>query len=255
MEKKYSHVVCIGDSLTRELEYYQGVGLDKTFKEINYEYKSYPQILAELYDCEYLTFGGPAKTMTNTIQDFIDSINHIMTLENPLVLYQFGYFMNGTLKLSNNMDYIWKDIVDMEHVDITDASITINKSNEFADGVSDLDKLSIVNWFEKFEEFRNYYFIEYFLSLANHMKGMRDIDVFAFFVTPTMFPIPKKENLLWLFDKGYGYDGLNKYEHSIYHYIKHLGLHDGHKSTEGNRILAEEIKKRVNEKVKINLDI
>jgi hypothetical protein len=252
MKKKYSHIVCIGDSLTEEYQYFQAVGLDKVFKEIGYEFKSYPQILAEFYDCEYMTFGGQGKTMTHTIQDFIKSINTILKLENPLVLYQFGYFMNGTLKLSKNIDFIWKDVVDMDNLDHINASINVDKDTELLDNVSELDKLSIVNWFEKYEEYRNYYFIEYFLSLTDHIKAIKDIDIYAFFVTPTLFTQPKHDNLLWLFDDGYGYSGLHRFEDSIYHYIKHLGLHDGHKSTEGNLVLAKEIKKQVDLKNKLD---
>jgi len=248
--KNYSHVICIGDSFTNEREHYNDVGLIDVFKKINYEYKSYPEIISEHYSAECITIGKPGRTMTYTIQDLIKNINYILTLDNPLVIYQFGYFMNAQIKLSEDFDIMWKDVANMKS--LNHAETIINKKTEFIDNISEIDKLSIINWFEKFEEFRNYYFIEYFLSLIKHIKGIKNIDIFGFFLTPTMFPIPKKENLLWLFDKGYGYDGLRDYEDGIDLYIKELGLSDGHKSTNGNIKLANEIIKQINNQL-INL--
>jgi len=260
--KKYSHIVCIGDSFTNETQHYKNVELDKIFKKINYEFKSYPQILSELYECEYITLGAPGRQMTFTIQDLINNINYILTLENPLVLFQFGYFMNATIKLSDNLDFIWKELIDTginttKDLDNKNEFITVNKNSELINSMSSFDKLSIVNWFEKYEEFRNYYFIEYFISICNHIKELKDIDIFGFFFTKTKFKIPNNKYLVHLFDKGgFGLDGIGGNEKTgIDLILKDFGINDGHKSTEGNLILAEEIKKRVDEKVKNNLDI
>jgi hypothetical protein len=256
MSKKYSHIICIGDSITNEYQHYKDVGIDKIFQDMGYHFKGYPEILSELYGCEYVMIGEPGKTMTFTIQDLIKNVKYITSLENPLVLYQFGYFMNSTIKLSNSMDFMWKDLIDthkdkIKNIDNTDDYITLNKHSKFIDSISEMDKISILNWFEKFEEYRNYYFIEYFLSINELIQQIKPTDVFGFFWTPTMFSLPKHENLLWLFEKGYGIDGMGGNPlNGINHYLRHLGINDGHKSTEGNRVLAEEIKKRVDEKTK-----
>ena len=59
----FSNVICIGDSYTNEHECYEAMGYDKKFIELDYEFKSYPQILGEYYDCKWETFGKPGMPM------------------------------------------------------------------------------------------------------------------------------------------------------------------------------------------------
>lgn len=240
--KKYSHIICIGDSFTNEKEHYRRVGLLDTFKELDYEFKSYPELLADHYNCDYTLFGEPGKTITFTIQELIKNINWILTLENPLVLYQFGYFMNADLKFEGEVEHTWKDFIDERKKPAN--NISVNQKNELVDTLSTLDKLSITNWFEKFEEYRNYYFIDIFLTLVNHIKEIKNIDVFGFFHTEPKFKIPIHKNLLWLFDEGYGISGLREKTDSIDYYLKNIK--DGHKSTQGNNKLAQEIINQIN---------
>lgn len=247
--KKYSHIVCIGDSFTNETEHYRREGLLDVFKEINYEFKSYPELLAEYYECDYTLFGEPGMTMTFTIQEFIKNINWFLTLENPLVLYQFGYFSNATIKLSNGIDLAWKDLYQEDRFDRNNfdekSKYIVNKKSEFVSTMPIEDKLAITTWFEKFEAYRNYYNIDLFLTLTNHIKEIKNIDVFGFFVIEPDFQIPKHKNLLHLFNRGNALDGMDGREDGINYYLESLGIQDGHKSTSGNKKIANEIIKKI----------
>ena len=106
----FSNVICIGDSYTNEHECYEAMGYDKKFIELDYEFKSYPQILGEYYDCKWETFGKPGMPMPYSLQILIDKIDYIQELENPLVIYQFGFFDNVIMSEVVGKYTDWKEI-------------------------------------------------------------------------------------------------------------------------------------------------
>lgn len=233
----YSNVICIGDSFTNEWECYRREGLLEKFDEMGYEFKSYPQILGEKYNCEWETFGQPGMTLPFTIMTLIDKIDYILSLENPLVIFQFGFFQNSTLKVDDNIEFIWKDFGGTYE---DDAVINAQDKNNFIDGLDISDKLAITTWYEKYEEFRNYWYIDEFTTIARMINRMKKIDMFGMFLSVPKFNLPKNEHLLYLF----GGAAFNEHIERIDHLD---GITDHHKSTRGNEKLADEITKAIRE--------
>jgi len=231
----YSNVICIGDSFTNEWDCYRREGLLEKFDELNYEFKSYPQLLGEHYGCKWETFGKPGMTMPFTIMTLIDKIDYILSLDNPLVIFQFGFFQNSTLKVDKNIEFIWKDFGGTY-----DDDAVLNDKDEFIDGLDSLDKLAITTWYEKYEEFRNYWYIDEFTTIARMVNRLKKVDMFGVFFSSPKFELPKNEHILWLF----GGAALNE---DIERINVLDGITDSHKSTEGNIKISREIIKNINE--------
>ena len=69
----YSNVICIGDSYTNEIETFKPY--QSEFKKAGYEFKSYPQLLGEYYNCKG-NFGHLCQWFT--LQTLIDNSLHII---------------------------------------------------------------------------------------------------------------------------------------------------------------------------------
>jgi hypothetical protein len=236
----YSHVICIGDSMTNEIEHYKHEGILDKLKERGYEFKSYPQILGEKFNCPFETFGKPGMTMPFTMMKLIENIDYILSLPNPLVIYQFGVFFNSTLKVDDNLDVSWKDfglhgtnpghdvVIDAVHPD----------QNKYIQSLSPTDRLSMITWYEKFEEFRNYWYIEEFITVAKLLNRMNQtpIDVFGMFFSSVKFKIPTDYHLLNMWNIGPA---------SIRNMEPMSGIfpdiNDQHKTTWANNNIANEI--------------
>ena len=167
----FSNIICIGDSYTNEIEHYKNADID--FEKLGYEFKSYPQLLGEHYGCEWETFGRPGMPMPYTLQILIDKIDYIQSLENPLVIYQFGFFDNLILSMSSGKYFEWKDIVLEEdgfgppsgnNSNILKGSMHTNISinhNFFENMKMDkLEAVGMLSFLEKFGALSNYHLIE-----------------------------------------------------------------------------------------------
>lgn len=223
---KYSHIICIGDSFTNEKQCYQDNGVLDILNSKNYEFKSYPEILSEIYECPYELRGAPGRTMNFTINDLIDSIDYILTLENPLIIYQFGYFFNSTLRLDEGVHLIWKDFLFEKNT-----AVVVNEKSKLLSSLNPEDKNSILYWYQNFEEYRNYYYIDTFMSISKMLNRIKKTDIFGLILWKTKFKIPNHKNILNL--NHIPYEGIN----SVFSEIT-----DKHKSTNDNIKLANEIK-------------
>jgi hypothetical protein len=229
--EKYSNIICFGDSYTNEELVYKNIGYLDIFKERGYDFKSYPKVLSEYYNAPYETFGAGGMPIHFVISELIKKMDYILSLENPLVIFQFGFFCNAILKYDSDTELIWKDLIPSKIGE--EAFLPINKqevvSNMFLE-----DKLSIVNWFEKFEDKRNYYYIDTFISLCKFLNTQKKIDIFGFLLSRANFDVPNDKFILKLSEQGWspGYEAIC----DVF-----TDLTDTHKSTKGNIDLANNI--------------
>lgn len=222
----YSNIICIGDSFTNEKQCYIDNGILSILNDRKYEFKSYPQVLSEIYNCPYELRGAPGRTMNFTINDLIDSIDYILSLENPLIIYQFGYFFNSTLRLDEDTHLIWKDFLFEKNT-----HIVINEKSKLVNGLKSEDKNSIIHWYQNFEEYRNYYYIDTFLTIKAMINRIKPIDMYGIILWDTKFKLPINKSII---DLTYlKYEGIN----SVF-----SDLDEYHKSTNDNIKLANTIK-------------
>lgn len=239
--EKYSNIICFGDSYTNEESVYNNIGYLDIFKERGYEFKSYPKVLSEHYNAPYETFGAGGMPIHFVISELIKKMDYILSLENPLVLFQFGFFFNAILKYDSDTELIWKDMIPSSIGN--EIFLPVNK-HEVISNMSLEDKLSIVNWFEKFEDKRNYYYIETFISLCNFLNIQKKINIFGFLLSRAKFNVPDDKFILKLSEQGWspGYEAIcDVFE----------DLTDTHKSTKGNIDLANNIINKIKTKVQI----
>jgi hypothetical protein len=248
----FSNVICIGDSYTNEHECYEAMGYDKKFIELDYEFKSYPQILGEYYDCKWETFGKPGMPMPYSLQILIDKIDYIQELENPLVIYQFGFFDNVIMSEVVGKYTDWKEINEdsttynfqksNNHANLLKEHTfhTLNKHSkvDFFD-MDKMEKLGMVTFLEKFGAKCNFHLIEQFLAIAKLIKRTSNIDIYGLFMAHNEnIKVPLHNNLLYMGKDGYALDGK---ERICDIFPQQLG--DTHKSTKANQQISEEIYK------------
>ena len=254
----YSHVICIGDSYTNEHQHYDWVGISEQFKTLNYEFKSYPQILGEYYGVKWETFGAPGMPMHYWLQCLIRELDYILSLENPLVIYQFGFFDNVVMSTTGGY-FSWKDVVDGTNNEVINNALggssennskvleesrhTVWNRNFQIDNVemSDMDKLTLVSFCEKFGRFANYHLIEQFLSIADMVKKMKGIDIYGVFFANNKVIVPKHNNILYFGESGYQFDEFRQEIGEIYPQFQE----DGHKTTFHNVKIAQGIHKQL----------
>tara|TARA_B100001564_G_scaffold173970_2_gene146436 strand:- start:780 stop:1589 length:810 start_codon:yes stop_codon:yes gene_type:complete len=253
----YSEVICIGDSYTNEHTHYQNVGIDKEFINLNYEFKSYPQLLGEKYNCKWETFGAPGMPMPYSLQILIDKIDYIQSLENPLVIYQFGFFDNLTMSLTTGNYTEWKDLVlegmggpSQNNSKILEGSghCNVNPNTQFElYTMNKLERVGMVTFLEKFGSLTNFHLIEQFLSIAKLIKRTKKIDIYGLFMAHNKsITVPKHNNILYMGQDGYALDGKETLDH-IYPQFK-----DQHKTTTSNQQISDEIYWKLLKKTDIN---
>jgi len=239
--EKYSNIICFGDSYTNEESVYKNIGYLDIFKERGYEFKSYPKVLSEYYNAPYETFGAGGMPIHFVISELIKKMDYILSLENPLVLFQFGFFCNAILKYDSDTELIWKDLIPSKIGN--EIFLPVNKQ-EIVSNMSLEDKLSILNWFEKFEDKRNYYYIETFISLCKFLNAQKKINIFGFLLSRAKFNVPNDKFILKLSEEGW-----SPRTEAICDVFKDLT--DTHKSTKGNIDLAQNIINQIKTKVEI----
>ena len=210
-------------------------------EERGYEFKSYPKVLSEYYNAPYETFGAGGMPIHFVISELIKKMDYILSLENPLVLFQFGFFCNAILKYDSDTELIWKDLIPSKIGN--EIFLPVNKQ-EIVSNMSLEDKLSILNWFEKFEDKRNYYYIETFISLCKFLNAQKKINIFGFLLSRAKFNVPNDKFILKLSEEGW-----SPGTEAICDVFKDLT--DTHKSTKGNIDLAQNIINQIKTKVEI----
>ena len=237
---KYSHIICIGDSITNERDHYSKLGILDIFDQRGYDFKSYPEFLGDHYKCPVETFGKPGMTMPFTMMELLDKVDYILSLENPLIIYQFGIFFNATLKVDNASDILWKDLNNAHN----NSGVVIDGSESFSDKMDIDEKMAIATWFSKYEEFRNYWYIEEFIAISEMINRMKPTNIFGMIYSKPKFKIPTDYHLLNMWDIGAGSD-TDKLQNIDFLFPDII---DGHKTTEANQILANEIIRQINTK-------
>lgn len=233
----YSNIVLVGDSMTNERQHYKDAGILDIFKERNYEFKEYGEFLSEHYGCPYETFGEPGMTLPFTMMTLIDKVDYILSLENPLIIYQFGVFFNATLKIDDENSVLWKDFNDA----YTGKEMILDQTSSFSDSMDIDEKLAVVNWFSKYEEYRNYWYIEEFITLAKMLNRIKPIDIFGMPFSKPKFKIPRSRFLLNMWNRGCASD-TEHLQPICYHFPD---INDGHKTTIANENLSKEIIKQI----------
>lgn len=226
----YSNVICIGDSYTNEIE--QLRPYQSEFEKANYEFKSYPQLLGEHYNCKWETFGEPGMPMVFTLQTLIDKIPYILSLKNPLVIYQFGFFTNLILHMEDGNWVNWKSIsvrgaLPSAQSETKCGVVTAGKG---AIGSTE-DEMLLLDYTNKFGENTNYFIIQYFCTIADTLTKLGKPNIFGMFLPKPDFKIPNSPKLFPWTDVWAS--------PTIEEVLPQIN--DNHKSTEANQKLCDYI--------------
>ena len=224
----FSNVVCIGDSYTNEDEMYKSMGADKIFKEKGYEFKSYPQLLGEYYNCKWETFGEPGMPMVFTLQTLIDKIPYILSLKNPLVIYQFGFFTNLILHIEDGDWINWKSMADYYSIQSQTKYGVVSAGQDNIGNKK--DELLLLDYTNRFGEQTNYWIIQYFCSISDILEKLGKSSVYGLFLSKTEFETPKRPKLI---PHNHDNDWMSPNINDIIPEIN-----DRHKSTEANQKLC-----------------
>lgn len=231
----YSNVICIGDSYTNEWKCYEEQNHLKTFKEVGYEFKSYPQLLGEHYNCKWETFGEPGMPMVWTLQTLIDKIPYILSLENPLVIYQFGFFSNLILHVEEEKWVNWKSLLSEnkgKQQFQTKTKFGVISADE-KDMPDMEDKVLLLDYTKRFGEQTNYWVIPYFCTIADMLSKLGKPNIYGMFLSKPELTIPQHTNIL-PYINDWGSPNINEVLPQI---------NDGHKSTEANKKIVNNIVK------------
>ena len=234
----YSNVICIGDSYTNEIECYRNQNHLKTFEEVGYEFKSYPQLLGEHYNCKWETFGEPGMPMVFTLQTLIDKIPYILSLDNPLVIYQFGFFTNLILHVEADKWMNWKSLTGTDVSENflkqqfqTQTQFGVVTANNEHIGTKE-DEILLLDYTNKFGENTNYFIIQYFCTIADILTKLGKPNIFGMFLPkPDGFKFPTHKNLLPHLHEWHMPEIKDVIEQ----------VNDTHKSTEANEKLSKHI--------------
>ena len=225
----YSNVICVGDSYTNEIE--ELSQFDSEFKKVGYEFKSYPQLLGEHYNCKWETFGQSGMPMVFTLQTLIDKIPYILSLENPLVIYQFGFFSNMILHIEDDKWVNWKSLLSENF--LKQQFQSQSKYGVITTHGSELpnlkDKVLLADYTKKFGEQTNYFIIQYFCTITDILNTFGKSNVYGMFLPKPQFKLPKHDRLLPRFD--------NWAKPEIKEVLPQIN--DNHKSTEANQKICD----------------
>ena len=231
----YSNIICIGDSYTNEIETFKPY--QSEFKKAGYEFKSYPQLLGEYYNCKWETFGEPGMPMVFTLQTLIDKIPYILSLENPLVIYQFGFFSNMILHVEDNKWLNWKSLLSENF--LKQQFQSYSKFGVISGHGRDIpnikDKALLVDYTQKFGEQTNYFIIQYFCTITDILNKLGKSNIYGMFLAYPKFKLPKHDRLLPHFK--------NWADPTIKDLFPNID--DTHKSTEANKKLVDFIVKNI----------
>jgi len=158
---RYSMIYYIGDSHTA------GMGHMNPIKE-TYDYNPYPYYLSKLLNFDYTNLAIPGSNLVNNIQIFIDNLQNIID-NGKMVFFQFQFFQNAYLRFDED-NVGWKDLV-------------VSKDTLFqTHHISFEDSVSILTYFEKFEERRSWYEMKKIYSLFNFLENY-GIECYAIYWT------------------------------------------------------------------------
>lgn len=227
----YSNVICVGDSYTNELEHYASMGITDEFDRLGYTYKSYPQLLGEHYGCKVENFGQPGMPMVFTIQTLIDKIDYILSLENPLIIYQFGFFSNLIVHIEKNNYVNWKSLASENHT----GNMTDTKYGVVSAHGNDLpnvkDNMLLLDFTQRFGEQTNWAIIQTFITISDMLERMGKGNCYGIFFPRPQFELPNHRKLL-----GCAADMLMPEINKLFPHIN-----DTHKSTEANQSICDYI--------------
>lgn len=225
----YSNVICIGDSYTNEIETF--IPYQSEFEKAGYEFKSYPQLLGEYYNCKWETFGEPGMPMVFTLQTLIDKIPYILSLENPLVIYQFGFFSNMILHIEDDKWVNWKSLLSENF--LKQQFQSDSKYGVISGHGTELpnlkDKVLLADYTKKFGEQTNYFIIQYFCTITDILNTLGKSNVYGMFLPTPQFKLPKHDRLLPQLH--------NWAKPEINEVLPQID--DNHKSTEANQKLCD----------------
>ena len=232
----YSDVICIGDSYTNEIEFYKQHGFWEKFDEAGYEFKSYPQLLGEHFNCRWETFGKPGLGMVDSFNKLLEIIPYILSKQKPLVIYQFGFFTNLQIRV-NDTKLSWKDLEEWGMCKVGTADASISMGTKF-EGMDNIDKLALTTFTDKFGESVNYHFIEHIKTLSNTLKVINpNVELYGIFVSSPDFKTPQDSDAII---------NCNDRFLRINHYVP--SVDDSHKSTEDNKLILNHILAKINAK-------
>lgn len=166
----YSNIICIGDEFTDEINQYKKLNIFNFFKEKEYEFKSYPQLLGEQLNCPWEIFAKNDITTTESISQLTNNLDYIFSLNNPLVIFQFGDFFNPIF--DNNYRLMHKSVDEIKNFIILEN-------------------------------------IQNFINMSELIHKYKSIDVFGFFMYLPNVELPNTKHILKSFKTGSDYERIS----------------------------------------------
>ena len=121
--------------------------------------------------------------MVWTLQTLIDKIPYILSLKNPLVIYQFGFFSNLILHVEKEKWVNWKSLLSensgkQPFQTKTQFGVISGDGTDMPDME---DKVLLLDYTKRFGEQNNYWVIPYFCTIADMLSKLGKPNIYGIF--------------------------------------------------------------------------
>lgn len=205
-----------------------GMGKAPENLKIDYEHIPYSVFLSDMLGMECKNFAGGGFNLVKNTSLLIQNLKDIID-NAKIVIFQFQFFSNGYLRFKNE-NKTWKDLV-VGHREIFEF-------DEFND-LSNDDKISISNYFYKFEERRSWYEMEKVYHIFDFLESYGIKCYALYWAVPVEIEIIDSPERNITMD-GTVYIGKLKFKKTIEEETNGIWK-DNHIGTNSNKIIAEKI--------------
>ena len=235
-------IYVVGDSHTG------GVGNEKP-TNLNYEYNLYSEYLGELFNMEVTNLGHVGQPLTKSLSKLLKNLKDIID-NGKIVIFQFQFFQNSFLRFKAS-DLNWKEFA-VAGENPGGGPITGIGNWELLkkEGlVNDEDKYHLIHWFWKFEERREYYFMEEINALFDSLEKMGIKCYMFYWCKPSIIELIDNHRVI-KFDNEHGktiilQEAMKFNNMTDIRYETNGVWDDNHLGSNGNKILAENIYKYI----------
>lgn len=231
-------IYVFGDSHTAGIKHEQPLNLE-------YNYKVWPEFISEKLNIPLVNLAKAGQPLVENINVISKNLKEIID-NGKIVIFQFQFFHNAYLNFGNkNMN--WKMAISAD---------THGGKNDFPNGiqewdtlkkynwVEDDDKLHITHWFYKFEERRQWIYMEIINNLFESLEKFGIKCYIFYWCHPRIISLIDTNRTI-KFNKKDGtptlvvQDLFNDYNITFLKDETNKIWNDGHLGTEGNKRLAE----------------
>ena len=231
-------IYIVGDSHTA------GVGREKP-ENLDYNYKLYGDYLSEMFNMPVVNLGNVGQPLTKSLSKLLLNLDDIIK-NGKIVIFQFQFFQNSFLRFKAK-DLNWKEFAVAGENPGGGPIVGIGNWELLkSEGlVEDEDKYHLIHWFWKFEERREYYYMEEVNALFDSLEKMGIKCYIFYWCRPYIIELINNDRVI-KFESG---NGNTIVLQEAFDFNKITNLHeetngvwsDNHLGSNGNKILAEKI--------------